>query len=1144
MPLSIVFNSPEWVTPANIFTTSTAYSTISGTTNKIFLTTPPISRIGFEASGYGGGFSRFFSSFKVTLSALTSAGAVGDAAKLQACLTQNGSSCYPGAAIYDSNALTTTASVVTFGTDGYGDLWQSTLGTSTPDYTAQAHVGGNLTCDNSSTVINANSIFPFFMEQGSNILINGLNYKLVDSTNNASRLTLTTACPTGTYAYVTYNFGVLIWKKTASSDTISINSANVYSGMGAWGQQAPDGGIKTCSDNTVTPPNGNPGRICGSGGGAYANSYFIDSVTSLARLIEGNFYFTGAPETGSYYNLDPTEKYGITVAPYGQAVTGGLIRVKYFGSFNELNTNGFVWSASTGSQIAGIANCSGTSPYTAMQPCEEITSATGSLTMGSLIAAFTTNPAYAPAFDPAIFSSMNVHDTDGDGNIDVVAGFGQYRPAWQIIFNPRATSNSEGGDWNGIAGNHGCVGGGSKGCVMAAMPDYARKNCRWCGTKDVQFGGPGWLRVSSYIELAGGLSGGPWTIQAIDGTADGSSNVLDGTTSLRDCPANPYDAQTAVGSKACSQMTFSAEPVYTAGPNPTGPLSTVQPGDYFAPWDNRPGTGHLIDSGNINLSRVLTKTASATAGAFVLVFQRDITQETRLPFGWTKTYGNQSLSLPLVYMYCNSLTNPGNTVDNFWHNWPWVTDPHGMTDVIGDVQGSKGHSAANTRGDIVQAGMAYGYGGASTPATPGIAGSNPYNAGFTSRFAKGRAYDAILSGPATYQGLQVNFGGSHASTQSWSFQSHPGPYGSSLVAANPNFDGMYMDGRPSFGGNSSGNTGGSNGGAVMPQQPATKMSGDLWKFESNQMVMELPYSKFYPIQGYTGRVPILNVSGPNCSIGPTAADNYKFGIVAVAGECYLGSTVGQVYVNAPHVNPEFAGNYLAYQAGTMTDHRDINIGTVSAVQNTHTQTIGDTTEHVFGSSTPQLNGTNSRTLIRVGERVNNPFMSPVMTPDNKFAILEHHLPPGGMPQSIWLAKMPPRCVGGVTSPCLDNDGVDRTNFINVPVIVPLRANSVAWVRFGTSENNTHQQTGDAAYLNCTGRQEYCTASTVGAWNAANPFWMETSEAISMTPVDVSIASATIRVPGFPSHVIYYQIVYRDKTSNALTVMPLAVAATP
>ena len=783
-----------------------------------------------------------------------------------------------------------------------------------------------------------------------------------------------------------------------------------------------------------------------------------------------------------------------------------------------------------------------------------------------MAASFTSNPAYAPQFDVAKSWIYSFYDIDSAENVMIRARYpdgytynNNFAPSDTIIFNPLATHNAEtdaaslgvNGCLAATAGQYGCVGTGLPGAIVALLPgeDSSRPNCRFCTWKDaVLTTGKGWADVQTGLWDS---SNAP-TIAMVNGTADGSTNVFD-VSSMINCPANSLGAP--VGVKQCSQITISGEPTQPGGV--AGARGTIQPGDRFAlsKW-----TYNLDYNPDHEQVMVLSRRSSATVGAIVLVVQRDVYNVTAEPYGWPKLYGSNTLdvsgnpvgdpqTLPTFTMRCNSGV-PGNYFGASKYAWNFVADPHainaGGTTILGDKYSSVGHAAADALGNYVQIGAQSGYGGGDTPLHVGacrfsLCGVQVYS---TRTATPNQGFDAVLNQPNSYQSSIPGF--ANQPLPGAITQSHPGSFGSATLAYDKNYAGMYMDGRPSRGGGASGLTyGESEGVTTYPNQPGTNYGGDLWVFTSASMGVSMPYSKFYPLQGYSGMKPLLNISSAATgnAIGTGPADNYKFCIAAVNGECRSDGVAGYTYANVPHITTLTAGCTSASQAYTQMYYPDICIGGTSTTQNGMTQTLMDVSS---------FDGSTTRTLMRVGEKANNVFLSPFNTSDNKFSILEYQLPPGGQAKTYLLATIPPRCLGGITSPCLATDGVSRTNFIPRGIAVPQRANSTAYVRFGYQENNLHpEQAGtDAALLNPTTRKEIGATAATSSWAASEnwtsrqPYYMETTEASSLAGVDVSSASATIYLPGLPQHAIFYQVAYKDKTSSTLTLMPLAITMAP
>ncbi len=90
------------------------------------------------------------------------------------------------------------------------------------------------------------------------------------------------------------------------------------------------------------------------------------------------------------------------------------------------------------------------------------------------------------------------------------------------------------------------------GCIIAAMPGWARPGCRWCVTKDATTPVPGWMATATYGWGCCAPGGGPYYVPVVDGTANGTKNFLDGSSTLIDCPANSFGAT----GHNCSMLTI------------------------------------------------------------------------------------------------------------------------------------------------------------------------------------------------------------------------------------------------------------------------------------------------------------------------------------------------------------------------------------------------------------------------------------------------------------------------------------------------------------------------------------------------------------------------------------------------------------
>ncbi len=80
--------------------------------------------------------------------------------------------------------------------------------------------------------------------------------------------------------------------------------------------------------------------------------------------------------------------------------------------------------------------------------------------------------------------------------------------------------------------------------------------------------------------------------------------------------------------------------------------------------------------------------------------------------------------------------------------------------------------------------------------------------------------------------------------------------------------------------------------------PPVHVMGPIWKFSGLNI-----HPKIFPILGLAGDKTLSNISGPGAMLTTSAADYYKMCYTWVAGQCWTGSSVGDVYASLPHTNP-------------------------------------------------------------------------------------------------------------------------------------------------------------------------------------------------------------------------------------------------
>jgi hypothetical protein len=1156
VPLSI-FRSNAWTGLPNLATADNRVATVSSSTGPLFLalnhaTAPYVPQFMHPYSGAYQVPEGAFGYYQAHLIAAVNPGGASPAnpedAKIVACLTVDGASCYTGAAQYEAR-LTPALTDTVFGTTNTIDLWQSGPGTTLPRWTVQATRNGSVFCDGSPTVyLVGGDNFAAHWAAGSSIKLNGADYTIA-SVTHTSQLVLASNCPTsvvgpgqfdqntrtlrafadtfastdagrpifimgaggGTglwmttvaqvidartivtqdtpavsgaltqfgfpFGYTAGNFGILVRKKTTSADIIAIDYGSVNYILDIYQNFTVGGGYDLCSLNTVTGVNGRPGYNCAlTGAGAF---YWIDAASGEAHLF-GNLSTSpnlgcGA-ESQMFDVADPDTFYC--------GGTGPVYATKYYGNHAEptaLNGDGSF------RLFQSFNNCNpslGGPPYLSQQPCLASRLLTPGTDLKTLTVQFTSNPAYAPAYDPAAFPNIIFHSVDDNGNLFLhFQKGGQNTIAWGIIFNPSATSNSEGGSSIGPLNNHGCVGGGHPGCIIAAVPGWDRPGCRWCVMKGATAPYPGWLLTFTYGWTGSTPGSGPYYVQVIDGTANGTVNFIDGNRSLINCPANSFGAT----GRNCTQVTVASEPLSPAhGQGETGlpgELGPAKLGDRFA-------TVVAFSTSPTEQMALIDKKPGSTAGTWIYTLARDFNHQ-----GYATTGSN-----PPLYTICNANQVAGDGGGSSWY-WNYVEDPHGMNATGKTIPPSYGESGGHGYWSHGNAGF-FG-----TPPSEQRCAGGTNSACFSSRLIlNGTFADLLARTPNTaVMALFPKFG--QGSADNSQHQSHPTGGG---PAAPPDRFNFMFDGRPYYGGFSSGSVTGSG------SNPATLVAGQLYKFPKESMPnIDLPFRKIYPTTAFSGEMPLVDASSTATGdvLGSTSADSYKYCVAAAANECRQGSAVGDVYVNAPYVVYPFC--YQAAQAYNLWDAYDICISGSPMIRDAIMQ---------IDLTNVDNEGRYQRVLTKFNRaRDLSVFYTPYVLPNGQWMIFESQFGgDGSVNKSLLLAKIPP------PGP---QDSISRLSFY--PISLNLSAvpgANQAYVRFGYAEN------GSAANLFCTSRKESCVAgaeSGSGNIDQVNPFFFEQTESSSWSALACT-NGCTITVPAIPQRVLYYQYVYLNGSSTIYT----------
>ena len=260
---------------------------------------------------------------------------------------------------------------------------------------------------------------------------------------------------------------------------------------------------------------------------------------------------------------------------------------------------------------------------------------------------------------------------------------------------------------------------------------------------------------------------------------------------------------------------------------------------------------------------------------------------------------------------------------------------------------------------------------------------------------------------------------------------------------------------------------------------------------------------------------LADISGPGSTI--TGADAYKYCVANAAGECRIGSAIGDVFVNAPGL--VFTG---CRGFESVNDPADICVANLAQGQgayqfgftsNTVGLSAGEISQGLVGAGyTRKL--TSGFGGIRTQSKVFKP------TPDGSLGVLTDS--PGTL-----IVKMPP-----YPSP----DGVDRSTFVRAPISITAPQGlgiATATVEFGYVEYGTPTQ------YYCTSRRETCVAVSATVTDDT-PFYYKTTESGSYSRASCA-TSCTITLPVLPVRVAYYQVKFYDATGTFVQDGPRGVA---
>ncbi|MEO8367817.1 MAG: hypothetical protein ABI806_01275 [Candidatus Solibacter sp.] len=1105
----------------------------------------------------------------------------GEDAKIQACISINGITCWPtnATAKYQEATLNTSPSNI-----------YTVLGSAVPLLDSWTPVGfnalhrGDISRRSGLVDVDAagvatwqpggattNTYFNANWVAGSRIVIAnseckiasvaGLTQLTIDPASCSTPLTL----PLSKAAYWGSNFGFLIRKKTGGTDQINLQYAKYSTGTSQYIDFTASGSARLCSTsltrNTVT---GGLGYHCVIPSG-WPLLYWVDHKSGDSTYL-GLFSRTGVAGPDGFVG---------GVCDGGATLRGSSPDQpeKYYCSGTDNETPG----------KSILVKCSLTTtnqPGNATVACSNITPGTTGRDLSSLAAEFTA--ADTPAFDKAKYKCNIV----GQQGAKLVLGCGrsiQDTLGWTVMFDP-----------DKVGTGPGCVGGGAAGCVVAAASTWATAPARWCvahtrfvsGNTDVL-----WIAGKYFTpNTPPVLDDGPYVSNITSGPLTATVAIAAGTGA---CPA---------GSKGCTVVTVDGEP---CDPSPAANEAT---GANVCPknsaWaylqDAKVGDAFLVDNEYL-----------------LLVAKNGNDWTLQRGYGYSVPAAHASTALPT---HCLS-RDFDHGISNWSWTWDTARDPHGLNSDGTTVLIAWDYDHPVPRPDVTIGGK------------PSYDGNCPNGSCYAIR----EGSSPIGDPPNRYASMSPPFSGATGTAQFGErAQDHPSWLQDNAARWERQW---FLDGRPlqplmdisdaaiSVSGQlyrlTSTTTDGDNlrrvgfniyvvksspttlviagncsaanpcpiwndttlldsitqpctvtvlggsgtvfitrlsaGGLGVTYTSGLSISADscptalgttypggstwLWSWGASLGSWATAGSdqrggssglfgtmnrKLQPTWAYCGMQALVDASGATIGdvLSDTTADSYKYCIARKSGECRSASAPGDIYVNCPNLVKRNGGSYgcMWYMQNSETPV-DVCIGNMSSYLNSIAQ---------VGFKKNDFTGALGRTLTKglAKYKIVDGYWHGKALADASWSMFRTMLA-NGVWTDILLGKMPPY-------PPVDS--VVRATFQPLPVkLSPPSGLGIdnAVIQFGYAEN------GPPDKYNCTSRQEAClaTASTV----PAVPFLFP-SEGAGGTMAGIAglscASSCTIAIPAISQRVLYYQVLYRNAANNIVAKGRTELIVTP
>lgn len=928
---------------------------------------------------------------------------------------------------------------------------------------------------------------------------------------DGSHLTVAGTPPTGSVHWCANNFAVLAWRDQAPTDgsTVSLTAASMNS-MSSGYPGYPDNGAGTaCFSKLVYG-----GYFCLFGGLYWINpvgpavAYYgqpqAAGVNASGTAITNTWTVTGAP-TPESASIDQTQSnltfYMVSYDPAG----GGPLVIQGLFNPGAPPTQPTVPQSDNGIPQIQNATVTSTTPYSVTwNNGMTFTNLTPQSSMPESIVQ------QMAAFDPTFKASYFAHSSTGGWNCAltgamsagvfyfVCASIGGDSPGWVIAFQPGDGNPTHAGQPGGprIVGAINTF-NTPPGQVSAGQGALTGRSVHAIA----ETGETGWLAVD-------GNQYAPINTSATSVPASGGSCATYGLLAGNDCLLIQIDSHTVRGVTGYEPYFASPSGPFLGTP---GELRTTQIGDTACIAASTAGSCSWPNQTN-ELVTLKLKNYGGTDGAWV--FQRNAYGAERAAAGpitlWWQSY--QSSIAP-------TSTGTSGAVQVFWNptaGCGGAPDPHGNC-MLQDNNEYHGHAEWRNGGasQVVNVPEWKVPGAANALADwPNVyqtlIGPVPailqYPAANVTSYAVPEVNYVLSSAPfAGAYGVPFQpDGGGHPNAAGV----NAGPYETIRAFDNVPIQGGSYDPRFSL-----------VSGQLYSYRPGTVIDPDDFYTSGATAYIN---RKLMATGAACGSHPLIDISGPNSTIGAGTSNSYDYCVARAGGECYSGSLAGDVYVNCPGVlYPNCSG--VATHGGTpMGVGNDICVGNVAKEANAITQYTMDRTDYA---------GAYSRVLVSATSRLRmvTGFEGNQMLPDNSWILYRQEFLNYQRPD-MWMALYPPY------PPDDPGDSVARGTF--VPMTVSLKPPAGlgvnnAIVEFGYQEYGAPQST------NCTTRNDTCiaTASLVPSGN--QPFYFA-SENPAGAPC---AAGCTISIPAIPQRILYYRVKYRANNA-VLAASPLSAVVVP